>query len=125
MYRYMAGIDTDAEQPGFQHVVIRPQPGGSLTWVQADYDSLYGTISVEWSVSDRGTFRLQVKVPANAAATVYVPGSGVQVDGVEIQADSIGTSVVNGCYPLGEADGVSRFRIGSGIYVFESAGFPA
>lgn len=125
MYRYMAGIDTDAEQPGFQHAVIRPQPGGSLTWVQADYDSLYGTISVEWSVSDRGTFRLQVKVPANAAATVYVPGSGVRVDGVEIQADSIGASAVIGCYPLGEADGVSRFRIGSGVYVFESEGFPA
>src|SRR5690606_34005200 len=30
MYRYMAGIDTSAEQPGYKHIRIRPRIGGGM-----------------------------------------------------------------------------------------------
>jgi alpha-L-rhamnosidase len=119
MFRYMAGIDTDSEKPGFQHAVIRPQPGGSLTRVHAEYESLYGTVSVDWHISESGAFRLRVTVPVNATATVHVPGSAVRVDGIEIKTVSEAAGAVAGCFLLGEAGGISQFRIGSGEYVFE------
>lgn len=92
MFRYMAGIEVDPEQPGFQHVIISPKPGGNLSWVKASYESLYGCIKVEWQLSDEGSFRLQVDVPANTTATIRMP-------------DQTATPQ----------------RIGSGSYVFESS----
>ncbi|MNY50436.1 Bacterial alpha-L-rhamnosidase [compost metagenome] len=92
MFRYMAGIEANPEQPGFQHVIISPKPGGNLSWVKASYESLYGCIKVEWQLSDEGSFRLQVDVPANTTATIRMP-------------DQTATPQ----------------RIGSGSYVFESS----
>ncbi|OAS14367.1 glycoside hydrolase family 78 protein [Paenibacillus oryzisoli] len=92
MFRYMAGIEADPEQPGFQHVIIRPKPGGNLNWVKASYESLYGCIKVEWQLSAEGNFRLHVDVPANTTATIHMPDQTA-----------------------------SSQRIGSGSYVFESS----
>ena len=73
MFRYMAGIEADPAAPGFQHVIIRPKPGGNLSWVKASYESLYGCITVEWRLSEAGDFHLQVDVPANTTATIQLP----------------------------------------------------
>jgi alpha-L-rhamnosidase len=104
MFRYMAGIEADPDQPGFKHAVIRPRPGGKLCSVQASYESVYGSIAVDWSLadSDNGSFRLEVSVPANTTATVYVPGTDV--------SSQEGTQRLE--------DGI--YLIGSGTYVFES-----
>ncbi|KRF10001.1 alpha-L-rhamnosidase [Paenibacillus sp. Soil766] len=74
MFRYMAGIEADSELPGFQHVIIRPKPGGNLSWVKASYESLYGCIKVEWHLSDEGDYHLHVDIPANTTATIHIPG---------------------------------------------------
>ncbi len=34
MYEYLAGIRSDPEEPGFQHILIHPYPAGDLTCVQ-------------------------------------------------------------------------------------------
>src|SRR5690606_18520101 len=39
LYRTVAGIDSDPAAPGYQRFIIRPQPGGTLTWARASYDS--------------------------------------------------------------------------------------
>ncbi|MCR9211938.1 MAG: alfa-L-rhamnosidase, partial [bacterium] len=43
-----------------------------INWVKASYDSIRGTICSEWKVSD-GKFQLNVTIPANTTATVYLP----------------------------------------------------
>ncbi|MDU0203733.1 glycoside hydrolase family 78 protein [Paenibacillus sp. MAH-36] len=91
MFRYMAGIEADPAAPGFQHVIIRPKPGGNLSWVKASYESLYGVVTVEWRLSEEGDFHLQVNVPANTTATIHVPGPSAAVH-----------------------------KVGSGSYVFEN-----
>ncbi|MDQ8733092.1 glycoside hydrolase family 78 protein [Paenibacillus sp. LHD-38] len=117
MYRYMAGIEADPASPGFKHAIIRPRPGGRLTWVKASYASNYGTISTEWQMEPNGVFKLQVSIPANTTADVYVPGEAALVNGAEP-----GISPV----PGSKQDGCSLFRLGSGRYAFESiqAGIP-
>ena len=63
LYRYVAGIDTDPAAPGYAAIVIRPRPGGGLTFAEATYRSMYGPIAVSWHLQD-GTFSLDLTLPA-------------------------------------------------------------
>lgn len=72
--RPIAGIAPAA--PGYQRVVFRPRPGGSLTWASARYRSDYGDIASRWSVS-HGRFSLAVSVPVGTTAEVWVPARDV------------------------------------------------
>lgn len=72
LYETVAGIGLDPAQPGFKHLIIRPRPGGGLTWARAEYDSMHGRIASDWKLV-QGEFRLNLTVPANTAATLYLP----------------------------------------------------
>lgn len=58
---------------GYQKFIIAPQPVGDLKFVKSSYETLYGTIVVDWARQD-GTFTLNVSVPVNTTAVVYLPG---------------------------------------------------
>jgi len=77
MYKSVAGIDLDPAKPGYEHIIIHPVPGGGLTWARASLDSIHGRISSSWRVSG-GEFGLDVAVPANTTATVYLPDGSVR-----------------------------------------------
>src|SRR5207302_4193619 len=51
LYRTVGGLAPDPEVPGYQHVLVRPEPGGSVASASTAVDSSYGTVSVTWSVS--------------------------------------------------------------------------
>mgnify|MGYP005852616039 CR=1 FL=1 len=70
MYAVIAGID--ALEPGYRKILIRPQPGGGLTWARGRLESPYGLIATDWKV-ENGTFTLQARVPANTTAVVELP----------------------------------------------------
>ncbi len=116
MFRYMAGLETDPQQPGFKHSIIRPQPGGKITSVKAGYESLYGSLRVEWKLAADGEFRLTVHIPANTTATVYVPGSGARVEG-EVAGNALAKPILA---VETEVQAASAFHIGSGTYSFTS-----
>ncbi|MBB6635083.1 alpha-L-rhamnosidase [Cohnella thailandensis] len=102
MYRYMAGIEADPKAPGFRRAIIQPRPGGRIASVDASYESLYGTYKSSWTLDADGAFKLRVLIPANAAATIHVPGNRISIDGQPA------------------AEGTSSFELGSGSYTFES-----
>ncbi|MEI8040575.1 MAG: glycoside hydrolase family 78 protein [Verrucomicrobiota bacterium] len=78
MFSRLAGIQTDG--PGYKHIIIRPtvaSPGSNpdrkpIDWVRAHYDSIHGRIASEWKL-EGGRFSLNVTIPANTTATVYLP----------------------------------------------------
>jgi alpha-L-rhamnosidase len=70
MFQSVAGIDTAA--PGFQQLLIRPQPAPGLTWVKASYDSLHGRIESAWKKTAEG-LALTITIPANTRATIFLP----------------------------------------------------
>src|SRR5690606_29667100 len=72
LYRYVAGLEVDPAAPGYKHVIVRPRPGGGITWVRARYASVRGPIGVVWRVEE-GTMTLDLELPANTTATVYLP----------------------------------------------------
>lgn len=60
-------------QQGYQKFIIAPKPVGDLKFIKSSYETLYGTIVVNWTRQD-GTFTLNVSVPVNTTAVVYLPG---------------------------------------------------
>jgi alpha-L-rhamnosidase len=73
-FQWIAGIGLDPQAKAFKHIIIRPQPVGDLTWAKASYQSPYGRISSSWKKDAKG-FHLDVEIPANTSATVWLPGS--------------------------------------------------
>jgi alpha-L-rhamnosidase len=116
MYEYLGGIRADPEKPGFQHILIRPYPAGDLTSVQASHKSMYGTIASSWKRA-AGNFTLDVTVPPNTTATVWLPAKDA-------------AAVTESGHPANSARGVkfvrsegdrAVFELASGSYAFRSA----
>ena len=71
-YNDLAGIGIDTAGPGFKKIIIRPQPVGDIQWVKGSYNSIRGEITSEWK-RDNDRFILNVTIPANTTATIFVP----------------------------------------------------
>jgi alpha-L-rhamnosidase len=56
--------------------VLRPHPGGELTFARGSYRSVRGVIKAGWEISG-GEFAYRVEIPANVTATVILPGDSV------------------------------------------------
>ena len=67
------GNQQNDSKQGYQKFVIAPEPVGDLKFVKSSYETLYGTIVVNWT-RQNGTFTLNVSVPVNTTAVVYLPG---------------------------------------------------
>jgi alpha-L-rhamnosidase len=73
-YGDLAGLAPDPDSPGFARVRIRPQPVPGITWARASYASPRGRVSVAWR-EEGGTFFLDVELPPNTSAEVWVPAA--------------------------------------------------
>ncbi len=80
MYSTVLGIDLDPQVPGFKHAVIHPRPGGGMTWAKGGYRSMYGRIDCSWR-KEKDAYVLDVLIPANTTATVYLPGMAAATEG--------------------------------------------
>lgn len=72
MYATIAGIRLHPDVPAYQHSVIRPEPGGGLSWAKASLKTPYGVLATHWRQGE-GTFELDLTVPPNARGTVHLP----------------------------------------------------
>jgi alpha-L-rhamnosidase len=115
MYEYLAGIRADPENPGFKHAIIHPYPAGDLTFVKATHKTMYGALNSSWK-RDKGQFTLEVTVPANTTATVWVPAK----DAAAVTESGRKPAAVKGVkFVRGEA-GAAVFEVESGAYRFQS-----
>jgi alpha-L-rhamnosidase len=112
----MAGIDIDPVAPGYKHIRIQPRPGGGFTRVSASHQTPYGRVSSAWT-RDGQSLDLKVEVPANATATIRLPGArlaGVTESGQALSAAAgLSSPRQDGTDVLVEA--------GSGLYRFSYA----
>jgi alpha-L-rhamnosidase len=115
MYEYLAGIRSDPAQPGFRHILIRPYPVGDLSFVEASHRSSYGKIAVSWK-RDAGSFSLDVTVPPNTTASVWLPSK----DAGAVTESGVATRRAHGVKFVRAGDGGAWFEVESGTYRFEA-----
>jgi hypothetical protein len=113
-YKDLVGIDCDPAGPGFKRIIFKPTPVGDLTWAKASYDSVRGKIVSHWK-RDGERFTLEVEIPPNTTATVYLPvKAGAEVSESGKPLESTGVKILRD-----EADR-KVLTIESGRYAFES-----
>ena len=109
IYRYVAGIDTSLQDPGFHQIVVHPRLDTRMTQARAEYDSAYGKIVSDWSGKPQGPFELKVTIPANTRAKLFLPASAnaqVIQDGTAIQPQQ-----ESGSYVVEVGSGSYEFRV--------------
>jgi alpha-L-rhamnosidase len=113
MYRVVAGLDVDPDEPGYKHVLARPKPGGGMRSAEARLQTMYGEAASGWALAD-SKLAMSVTVPANAHGTVRLPVATL-------------SGVTEGGRPVATAPGVARsvqegddvvVEVGSGRYEF-------
>lgn len=83
---------------------IHPAIVGDLTWVKAKFNSVRGPISAEWH-RDAKTVSLDVSLPANTTATVFVPAKSAD-------------DVLESGFFVADAPGVNFLRMENGSAIF-------
>lgn len=116
-YWGLAGIRPDSAAPGYEKIVFRPYMPAELTWAQASVQTVRGRIRSAWR-KDGSRAALEVEVPANSSATVYIPVG----DCSRVTENGLALEQAEGVSNIDADDNETRLTIGSGTYVFE---FPA
>jgi alpha-L-rhamnosidase len=109
----LGGIRPDPASPGFQHFIIKPALVGDLAWVKSHHDSAYGRIESNWK-RDGDRVTLDITVPPNSTATVFVPASGadpIMVNGRSAKENDHVAFVRS-------EDSAAVFAVDSGTYTF-------
>ncbi|NQU52540.1 MAG: family 78 glycoside hydrolase catalytic domain, partial [Bacteroidetes bacterium] len=70
-YQHIGGIVPSYDQPGFKHAILKPYPINRLTFAKTTFKSMYGNVKTDWKL-ENNDFHLQITIPANTSATVYV-----------------------------------------------------
>ncbi|MDX2702093.1 family 78 glycoside hydrolase catalytic domain [Streptomyces sp. PA03-6a] len=70
----VAGIDQAPSSVAYSELLLRPQPGGRLTWARAEQDTVRGQVTCGWGLAD-GLLTVTCTVPPGAIATLHMPTS--------------------------------------------------
>jgi len=109
-YQALAGINYDTAQPGFHHIILKPEPVGDLKFVKGSFKSLYGIIKSDWELKN-GLFNWNFSIPPNTTATVYIPTSkaqSIRLNGKPVNEAQLKAS--------NEYTGKIQLQLGSGNY---------
>ena len=72
VYRTVAGLAPDAEDPGYRTVHVAPRPAVGLSHASASIDTPQGRLAIDWRV-EGGVFEATLEVPFGARAVLDLP----------------------------------------------------
>lgn len=78
MYGAAAGINSDPDRPGFEHIIFRPVTDRQLDFVKASIDTRRGTVASEWR-RENGRIKYIFTVPEGCCASVIIGGEKHEV----------------------------------------------
>lgn len=113
LYRNLAGMQADPEEPGYRHMIFRPQPIDELEYVSYSNNTPYGEGGITWRHKE-DSFLMEITVPVSCHATVHVPASDLsQIREGELEIDQ-----ASGVTFKEMKDGYALFAVESGSYTF-------
>lgn len=105
-YAGLAGIKQTEHSIAYKEVEIKPEFAGDVKYARATFQSPYGFIKSEWTLSENEV-NVVVEIPANSTAVVYLPAGAstiVKVNNVKMKGKFVHGKLI--------------FRVGSGKYIF-------
>jgi alpha-L-rhamnosidase len=110
----LAGIQPASDAAGYNKIIIRPQIN-DLQWAKATYHSVLGKAATSWKITGE-TLTLDITIPVNATATVYLPSS---LNNIKERGRTI--SDKGDVRFIGIENKESTFVLGSGNYQFTAS----
>jgi len=87
LYRNLCGVQTDEDEPGYKHIILRPVPCGDITWASYSTETRYGGLEAKWRLrggaagqGGEGRFVYKVTIPKGCHATVYMPDGSAPIE---------------------------------------------
>ena len=96
-YSGLCGISQPDDGVAYQNIIIKPQTVEGVNQAKAEFKSPYGYIKSSWK-NDAANFVLDVTIPVNCNASVFLPNGEATLDGKHIK---------------------NEIKIGSGNYQFK------
>jgi alpha-L-rhamnosidase len=100
-----AGIRTDKTEVGFKKIIMQPVLPAGLSFVNATYNSAYGSIKSNWK-SKIASFEWEISIPANTTATVAIPANSLD-------------EIFESGKPAGNQKNIKFLKMEKGAAVFE------
>ncbi|MFJ9761815.1 family 78 glycoside hydrolase catalytic domain [Streptomyces sp. NPDC101149] len=72
LFGRVAGIDQTSTSVAYSELLLRPLPGGRLTWARAEQETARGHVACEWSLAN-DLITVIVTVPPGATAVLAIP----------------------------------------------------
>jgi alpha-L-rhamnosidase len=110
IYRYAAGVDATPLDAGFHTVVLHPVFDARLGSIAFDYDSSYGSIHSDWTVTGK-TATWRVTLPANTTGWFTADATKYQLAGLPLSQNVQAKASTR--------DGQPGFELPSGNYTFQ------
>ena len=115
LYRKLAGMNVDPENPGYRNIVFCPEPVKEISYASYSNMTQYGMASIKWE-KENGKFITMINVPVGSSAIVHIPAASIKDVRESGKRIGKGSSIKE----KGFRDGYAVFSVGSGRYQFES-----
>ncbi len=120
LYRHLAGVQADPDEPAYRHVIVRPCPVDGVSWASYAVATHRGRVAAEWRMSTE-RFHLAVAVPFGSRGTVHLPVAGA----VDVRDVATGDGCADSVVAVPGEAGRTTFAIGAGRYEFTVVRAPA
>jgi len=114
-FNNLAGISSAEDGAGFKKIIIMPTILANLGWVKGSFNSVSGKIVSEWKKVNAG-LQMNITVPANTTAIVYVPSKNE----ASVTESGKTASLAKGIKFIQSENGYSQYEVLSGNYLFMS-----
>ncbi len=71
-YKGLAGINPSESAPAFKEIIIAPCFFRNVRWVEASFESIRGTVEINWQL-EGNQVKLMVNVPTSTIAAIFLP----------------------------------------------------
>jgi len=78
VYRHLAGLAPDLQEPGYRSITLSPKPCVGIDWARASVDTPLGLARIEWH-TDAHELIAEVEIPAGSTGMFIAPATGTSV----------------------------------------------
>ncbi|MBR4956123.1 MAG: hypothetical protein IKZ31_00050, partial [Lentisphaeria bacterium] len=74
MFRHLAGLAPEMDNPGWNHLRIAPVIPENLEWVNASMQTPRGRAAAAWKKTEHGTVIFEINLPEGVTGNLVLPG---------------------------------------------------